>query len=388
MRKLLIQTQHGTINTPAFLPDATYGSIKAITFDDAKKAGINEIVTTTLHLENKIGSMKIKQFGGLHKFFNWNRPILTDSGGFQVYSLIHASKNKVNKITDAGCSFIDPETGSSRFLSPEISQIIQFNLGADIVTALDEPTNPNASVSFLTKSIKRNTEWAKRSKEQFLKLHDLTEADFNNPKIKRPLIGAVIQGGGEFKLREQSAKELIEIGFDMYNFGGVPLMKTEHWRNDRDRGFYHELLTKVAELIPEDKIRYAMGVGTPDDIIFCANKGWDIFDTVLPTRNARHGYLYVGKGKGDSSKRSNSDTKYNKESNYKKFENYDVLHITNKEYEFDEGPIDSACDCEACKTVSRAYLRHLLKINEPTGYRLTTIHNLRFYSKLMSTLRS
>lgn len=363
MRKRKIKTKHGTIQTPAFMPDATYGSIKSISFKDALEVGVKQIVTTTLHIENKAGSAYIQKFGGIHKFFGWNRPILTDSGGFQVFSLIHGAKNKtLNRITDAGCNFIDPDNGETRLLTPEISQIIQFRLGSDIVTALDEPTVRDAPESILRKGIARNTQWAKRSKQKFLELHNLTENDFNDPQIKRPLIGAVVQGGNNLDLRKISASELIEIGFDMYNFGGMPLHNKFSWKNNAEKGFHHELLAKVAELLPEDKIRYAMGVGTPDDIDFCVKAGWDIFDTVLPTRNARHGFLYVSKGTGDKS-----------------FKTYDVLHLKSKRYEFDESPIDPNCDCEACKTVSRAYLRHLIRIQEPAGFRLATMHNLEFF---------
>lgn len=370
MRKKEIKTRHGIIQTPAFMPDATYGSIRNVSFKDAKTARVEEIVTTTLHIENKIGSEYIREFGGIHKFFGWDRPILSDSGGFQVFSLIHAAKNKnLNKITDAGCSFVTPETGQTKFLSPEISQIIQHNLGSDIRTVLDEPTQRDAPRSVLKDSLRRNTEWAKRSKEKFLELHNLTECDFNNPEVERPLLGAVIQGGNDFNLRKQSVEELIEIDFDIYNFGGMPLHNSVSWKNDASKGFHHELLAKVAELIPEDKIRYAMGVGTPDDIEFCVNNGWDIFDTVLPTRNARHGFLYVTKGQGD-----------------KEFKAYDVLHLKSERYKFDEKPVDEHCDCKACQTVTRAYLRHLIRINEPAGYRLATIHNLRFYSKIMKQL--
>ena len=371
MRKKEIKTKHGVITTPAFMPDATYGSIKNVSFKDAEKAGVEAIVTTSLHIENKIGSEYIRKYGGIHKFFGWGKPILTDSGGFQVFSLIHAAKDKnLNKITDAGCSFANPETGQTKFLSPEISQIIQHNLNSDIRTVLDEPTVRDAPRSVLKDSLKRNTEWAKRSKEKFLELHELSESDFNDYKIERPLLGAVIQGGNDFSLRKQSTEELIEIGFDIYNFGGMPLHNSASWKNDASKGFHHELLSKVAELIPEDKIRYAMGVGTPDDIEFCVNSGWDIFDTVLPTRNARHGFLYVTKGQGD-----------------KEFKTFDVLHLKSERYKFDEGPIDVHCDCEACKSLSRAYLRHLIRIGEPAGFRLATIHNLHFYSSLMSQLK-
>ncbi len=370
MKKNIINTQHGKLKLPVFMPDATFGSIKSITFQDALEAKTKAIVTTTLHIENTLGSLYIKNYGGIHKFFNWTKPILSDSGGFQVFSLIHASKNKtLNKITDAGASFVDPATGKTKFLSPEISQIIQFNLKSDIVTALDEPTLRDAPLSILKKSIKRNTQWAKRSKKKFLELHGLSENDFNNPKIKRPLLGAVIQGGNNFQLREESAKQLIDIGFDMYNFGGMPLHNRHSWLNNAKKGFYHDLLEFAANLIPDNKLKYAMGVGTPDDITFCKKIGWQLFDTVIPTRNARHGLLYVPKGKGDSS-----------------FETYDTIHIRSKRYEFDDSPIDDICSCEACRTVSRSYLRHLIRINEPAGFRLATIHNLTFFNKIVNQI--
>ncbi len=363
-----IITEHGKLKTPVFMPDATFGAIRSISFKDAKKAKTRAIVTTTLHIENTITSQFIKKFGGIHKFFNWNEPILSDSGGFQVFSLIHASSNKnLNKITNAGASFVNPTNGQTKFLSPEISQIIQYNLKTDIVTALDEPTIRDAPLSVLKSSIQRNTLWAKRSKQKFLELHNLTENDFNNPKIKRPLIGAVIQGGNNLKLRKESAKQLLEIGFDMYNFGGMPLHNKNSWKNNAPKGFYHELLEEVAKLILDDKIKYAMGVGTPDDIDFCIKSGWDLFDTVLPTRNARHGLLYVSKGAGD-----------------KHFKNYDTIHIKSLRYKYDKSPIDHNCNCTACKNVSRSYLRHLIRIKEPSGFRLATIHNLTFFNNFVA----
>jgi queuine tRNA-ribosyltransferase len=190
-------------------------------------------------------------------------------------------------------------------------------------------------------------------------------------KIRRPLLVAVIQGGNNFELRKQSAEELQEIGFDIYGFGGLPLHNTFSWKNDAPSGFYHELLENVTGLVPKDSIKYGLGIGTPDDIAYCAHLGWDIFDTVLPTRNARHGLLYVSKGMGD-----------------KQHEEYDTLHIRTKGYEYEESPIAPSCDCEACRSISRAYLRYLLKINEPAGYRFASIHNLRFYSILMNRLQS
>jgi queuine tRNA-ribosyltransferase len=365
-----ISTLHGDILTPAFMPDATYGAIKAVSFADAKKAGVNEVVTTTLHLEQKLGSEYIRTQGGIHKFMNWDRPILTDSGGFQVFSLIHRRENKYNKISDAGCSFLDPLNGKYNLLTPETSQIIQHNLGSDIRVVLDEPVNHDGSVSQAREAVVRTTKWAKRSKEQFLKLLNLTEADFNNPEIKRPLLVAVIQGGNNFDLRRQSAEELQEIGFDIYGFGGLPIHNSKSWKNDAPTGFYHELLHFVGSLVYGDKPKYGLGIGTPDDLIYCSKLGWELFDTVLPTRNARHGHLYVSKGHGDEQKL-----------------NYDVVHLRTEQYAIDQGPVDPECDCECCQTVSRAYLRHLIRINESTGMRLASIHNLRFYSRVMETIR-
>ncbi|MBD3362491.1 tRNA-guanine transglycosylase [Candidatus Dojkabacteria bacterium] len=368
--KKFIHTNHGKIETPAFFPDATYGTIKALTWDDLEKTGTNQIVTTTLHLEQKRGSEYIDQMGGVHGFFGLNKPILSDSGGYQVFSLIYRRPGNKNAITDAGCSFIDPENGKYHFLSPEISQIIQFNLGTDIVTVLDVPVQHDAPTSQLKQAIKRNTQWAKRSKDKFLELHHLTEQDFNNPKIKRPLIGAVIQGGNNKDLRKQSAEELLSIGFDLYNFGGPPIHKEKDWRSNAPRGFHHEMLEYVSNLIPDDKIKYAMGVGSPDDMIFSTKVGWDIFDTVLPTRNGRHGYLYVSKGHGN-----------------KDFNNYSVLNIKGKRYKFSNKPVDPNCKCECCSTVTRAYLRHLIKINDAVGWRLASIHNLTYFQKTIDSIK-
>ncbi|MFQ5493400.1 MAG: tRNA-guanine transglycosylase [Candidatus Dojkabacteria bacterium] len=369
-RKLKLSTAHGTVNTPVFMPDATYGTIHNVSFKDAAAAGVREIVTTTLHIEQKLGSEYIRDFGGVHRFFGWNRPVLTDSGGFQVFSLIHRTKNKKNLITDAGASFQDFKTGDFNFLSPERSQLIQHNLGSDIRVVLDEPVIEDDSLSAIKKSVDRTTMWAEQSKQAFLKLLRLTKGDFDDPKIKRPMLTAVVQGANNFKERKRSAEALIEIGFDVYGFGGLPLRNKESWRTDAPEGFYHELIEYVASLLPEDKVRYGLGIGTPDDLEYAYNVGWDIFDSVLPTRNARHGYLYVHRGEGDTH-----------------YKIYDVLHIKTERYKFDEGPVDSKCDCECCSTVSRAYLRHLMRIGNGAGKRLATIHNLAFYSSVMDSLR-
>jgi queuine tRNA-ribosyltransferase len=296
-------------------------------------------------------------------------PILTDSGGYQVFSLIHRNQNKNNIITDAGCSFAATASGQFNFLSPEISQQIQDKIGSDIRVVLDEPVIEDSSEAALKSSVARTTAWAKRSKQEFLKLQGISERDFNDKKVKRPLLAAVVQGGNSFKYRQISAQQLAEIGFDIYGFGGLPLHSKKSWRNDAPQGFYHELITYVASILPYDKIRYGLGIGSPDNLDYAYKAGWDVFDCVLPTRNARHSFLYVHKGEGD-----------------KQYKTYDVLHIKNGMYKLDKGPIDKKCNCLTCREIDRAYLRYLLKTGNPTGFRYATIHNLYFYMQFMSTL--
>lgn len=366
LRKLDIHTAHGVIKTPAFLPDATYGAINSLSFTDAKSAGVEEIVTTTLHLELKLGSEYIEKYGGLHRFLNWDRPILTDSGGFQVFSLIHRKPNRYNYINDEAAHFKDYANGSVHSLSPESSQVIQHRLGSDIRVVLDEPLALNADNKMNLESVKRTTEWAKRSKTEFMKLHSLDDTAFNVPiffrNLRRPLLGAVVQGAGDYALRKRSAEELSAIGFDSYNFGGMPLKF--------DGSLDLELSEYLVRLLPEDKIRYAMGVGTPDDIVALAHMGWDLFDCVLPTRNARHGYLYVPLGEGDQD-----------------YKHYSVLHIKSERYKFSDVPVSTNTH-PALEGVSRAYLRHLIRTKEPAGFRLATLNNLHFYSNLLASLRS
>ncbi len=369
-RTWVINTAHGMISTPFFMPDATYGAVTALSTEDLVNSGTDCICTTTLHLEQLLGSEYMQRFGGLHKFMSWKGPILTDSGGFQVFSLINRQKSSKNVISDAGCSFTNPLEGSYNFLSPEISQVIQHRLGSDFRVVLDEPVIEDGSLAHIKESVKRTTIWAKRSKQAFLDLLKISEKEFDDPTIQRPLLTAVIQGGNNFKQREESAKQLIEIGFDVYGFGGVPVHDKHSWKNDAPTGFYQELIEFVAGLIPVDKIRYGLGIGNPDNLAFATAKGWDIFDCVLPTRNARHSFLYVHKGQGDAA-----------------YKTYDVLHIKTGKYKFDEGPIDADCDCETCKQISRAYLRFLLHTKNPTGYRYATIHNLRFFNQFMLNLK-
>lgn len=367
---MILNTPHGQLKLPVFMPDATYGSVKALDWQDVANTGTDAIVTTTLHLEQKMNSRYVKEMGGLHKIWKWQNPIVTDSGGFQVFSLIHSGKNKANAISEAGCSFVDFRDGSYHFLSPETSQQVQHNLGSDIRVVLDEPTPVDVSTSAETNAVARTTRWALRSKTEFMRLNNLTAEDFSSKDLVRPLLCSVVQGGNNFDLRTQSAKELLDIGFDIYGFGGAPLLKKTTWKeDDRSGSFYYELLSHVAELLPADVPKYALGVGSPDDIVYCLKAGWNMFDTVLPTRNARHGLLYVSVGNGD-----------------KDYQHYSSLHIKTEKYARDENPIDPNCDCHCCQTTSRAYLRYLLRIGEASGYRLASIHNLAFFQRVLATI--
>mgnify|MGYP000868636558 CR=1 FL=1 len=366
-----IKTKHGLITTPLFMPDATYGAVTAVSTQDLIDTNTEALCTTTLHLEQQLGSEYLEKFGGIHKLMSWGRPILTDSGGFQVFSLINRQKNSKNIISNAGCSFTNPLEGSFNFLSPEISQVIQHRIGSDIRVVLDEPVIGDGSLASINESVKRTTLWAKRSKKTFLVLHGLSEKDYDDPNIDRPLLAAVIQGGNNFQAREESAKQLIDIGFDIYSFGGIPVHDTHSWKNDAPTGFYQELIEFVANLIPVDKIRYGLGIGNPDNLAYAISKGWDIFDCVLPTRNARHSYLYVHKGQGDVA-----------------YKHYDVLHVKTNRYKFDNGPIDAECSCSTCKSISRAYLKYLLHTKNPTGYRYATIHNLQFFNDFIANIKT
>lgn len=361
MRRLKIQTVHGVIETPAFMPDATYGSVKCLSFEDVKECGINEIVTNTLHLFVRPGNKFIKRFGGLHKFFNWNRPIFTDSGGYQVFTWIHIAKS--GNLSPKGASFKSPKDGKKYMLTPEKSQRIQHDLGSDIRIALDDCIHIERDNNYNTRSVELTTTWAKKAKLEFLNLLQITPRDFDqNAKFKRPLIFGVIQGGNSKEMRKKSSDELQEIGFDGYNFGGYPI--------DTDGNLYEEITEYTASLLPENKPRYAMGLGTPDQIVKCVQMGWDLFDCVLPTRNARHGSLIVTKGTGEP-----------------KGKYYDEIHIKSSKYQFDDSPLDPTCKCEACSNYSRAYIRHLIQIEETSGMRLCTIHNLAFYAGFMKNLR-
>ncbi len=324
----------GTIETPAFMPVGTYGSVKSMKPEELKELGAEIILGNTFHLMLRPGTEVIQQHGDLHDFMNWNKPILTDSGGFQVFSLA-----KMRKITEQGVHFRSPVDGAKLLLSPELSMQIQRELGSDIVMIFDECTPYPASRYEARESMELSLRWAKRSKQ----------AHGDNPSA---LFG-IVQGGMYEDLREISARQLVEIGFNGYAIGGLSVGEP---KQERDK-----VLETTTPLLPEHKPRYLMGVGKPEDIIESVKRGIDMFDCVIPTRNARNGYIFTRHGK---------------------------LNIRNSRYRLDVSPIDEQCGCYTCQHYSRAYLRHLDKCNEMLGAHLNTIHNLYYYQELMRDIRN
>ena len=334
-RRGVVHTPHGDIQTPIFMPVGTQATVKAMTPDELKdmvKAQI--ILSNTYHLFLRPGHNLVKEAGGLHKFMNWDRPILTDSGGFQVFSL-----GPLRKITEEGVEFRSHLDGSKKYISPEISMEIQEALGSDIMMAFDECCPYPSTYEYTKKSMERTTRWAKRGKEY----HTTTD--------KQGLFG-IIQGGFYKDLREQSAKELIELDFPGYAIGGISV--------GEPKPEFLDILRYTTPLMPENKPRYLMGVGTPDYLIEAALAGIDMCDCVLPTRIARHGTAMTANGK---------------------------VVVRNATYERDFTPLDPECDCYTCKNYTRAYIRHLLNTKEILGIRLLSIHNLRFLTKLMERVR-
>ncbi|MGA7296884.1 MAG: tRNA guanosine(34) transglycosylase Tgt [Rhodanobacteraceae bacterium] len=326
----------GSIQTPAFMPVGTYGTVKAMTPRDLDEIGADIILGNTFHLFLRPGLDVIGEFGGLHRFCGWDKPILTDSGGFQVFSLAHK-----RKISEQGVEFASPVDGSRVFLSPEESMRIQTVLDSDIAMIFDECTPYPASESEARDSMELSLRWAERSRRAFD-----TQGNPNN------LFG-IVQGGVHEPLRRRSAAGLVDIGFDGYAVGGLAVGEPEEERN--------RMLDFTVPLLPEEQPRYLMGVGRPEDIVAAVCRGIDMFDCVMPTRNARNGFLFTASG---------------------------TLRIRNARFAQDTRVIEEGCDCYTCtRGFSRAYLRHLDRCNEILGCQLATIHNLRHYQRLMAGLR-
>ncbi len=324
----------GTIETPAFMPVGTYGTVKAMTPEELKGIGAEIILGNTFHLMLRPGTEIVRLHGDLHEFMHWDKPILTDSGGFQVFSLA-----EMRKISEEGVRFQSPVDGRKILMTPESSMQVQRELGSDIVMIFDECTPYPATYEQAHDSMQLSLRWAKRSKD----------AHADNPSA---LFG-IVQGGMYEPLRKISAHGLLEIGFDGYAIGGLSVGEP---KDERDK-----VLEATLPELPSDKPRYLMGVGKPEDIVEAVKRGIDMFDCVIPTRNARNGFLFT---------------------------RYGTLKIRNSQYQHDTRPIDEKCGCYTCQHYSRAYLRHLDKCGEILGARLNTIHNLYYYQELMRDIRA
>ena len=330
-----ITLSRGQVNTPAFMPVGTYGAIKAMTIDEVKNLGAEIILGNTFHLSITPSIEIIEAHGDLHNFINWQGPILTDSGGFQVFSL-----GEVRKITEKGVFFRSPKDGSKIFMGPEESMQIQQKLGSDIVMIFDECTPYSSEKSVVDQSMQLSLRWAKRSQNEHQRLNNSNQ-----------LFG-IVQGGMHEDLRLQSIESLVEMNFDGYAIGGLSVGEPKEEMT--------RILNYLPEKMPTNKPRYLMGVGTPSDLVEGVSQGIDMFDCVMPTRNARNGYLFTSVG---------------------------VIKIRNAKYKKDTKPLDQNCACSTCLDYSRAYLHHLQKTNEIIGSRLNTLHNLHYYLELMRSMR-
>ena len=337
------ETVHGTIQTPVFMNVGTVGAIKgAVSTDDLRTIGTQVELSNTYHLHVRTGDKLIKQFGGLHKFMGWDKPILTDSGGFQVFSL-----SGLRKIKEEGVYFQSHIDGHHIFMGPEESMQIQSNLGSTIAMAFDECPSSRADSTYIQNSVDRTTRWLERCKKKMQELNSLP--DTVNP---HQMLFGINQGGVFADIRIEHAKRISELDLDGYAVGGLAVGETH------DEMYY--ILDEVVPYLPENKPTYLMGVGTPANIIEAVDRGIDFFDCVYPSRNGRHGHVYTHHGK---------------------------LNLFNKKFELDPRPIEEGCQCPACRTYSRAYIRHLLKAKEMLGMRLCVLHNLYFYNHLMEEIR-
>ena len=338
-----VETVHGSIETPVFMNVGTVAAIKgAVSTDDLREIGTQVELSNTYHLHVRTGDELIKQFGGLHKFMNWDRPILTDSGGFQVFSLAG-----LRKIKEEGVTFNSHIDGHRIFMGPEESMQIQSHLASTIAMAFDECPPALAEKSYVVNSVARTTRWLERCQKEMARLN-MQEDTIN----KEQLLFAINQGAVYDDIRIDHAKRISEMNLDGYAVGGLAVGETHEQ-------MYH-VLDRVVPYLPGEKPVYLMGVGTPANILEAVDRGVDFFDCVYPTRNGRHGNAYTNQGK---------------------------INLFNKKYELDERPIEEGCRCPACRSYSRAYIRHLLKAGEMLGMRLCVLHNLYFYNTMMSEIR-
>ncbi len=351
-----LRTAHGIIHGPFFMTIATRGAVKNVSVDEMKHLGAEIILSNTYHLLLRPGVALMKKYNGLHNFMNWNGPILTDSGGYQVFSL-----GKHRKITEQGVRFNDPQNGNSYFLSPESAIRIQNIIGSDIMMSLDECPPYPASESYAKESLMRTTRWAMRCKKEIAKIKK------NNTKARKRLLFGIIQGSVYENLRKESARAITKLNLDGYAIGGVAV--------GEPREAMKQVLHWVIPILPENKPRYLMGLGKPDEIVYATKEGIDMFDCVIPTREARHGRLYIWDEKVTLQS-------WLKNPNKKNF--YYTIDIGKSKFSQDLSPINK----DGLAMYSKAYLHHLFRTNEGLGLRLASLHNISFYLELMKKIRS
>lgn len=328
-----LKTPHGEVETPIFMPVGTNATVKAMTPEDLLEVKAQIILANTYHLYLRPGHRLVEQMGGLHRFMNWDKPILTDSGGFQVFSL-----GELRKISEEGVKFQSHLDGSYHMLTPELATNIQEALGADVIMCFDECPPATADYHYVSRSLELTTRWARRCKDA-------------HTRVGQQLFG-IVQGGMHYDLRARSVEDLCSIGFDGYALGGLSV--------GEEKEQMYGVMECCSTLLPQDSPRYIMGIGSPEDLVEAVWHGYDMFDCVMPTRNARNGMLFTSQGR---------------------------VNIKAKIYEDDAGPLDPACSCKVCKNYSRAYLRHLYRSGEILSSQLNTYHNLHFYLDLMRRIR-
>jgi queuine tRNA-ribosyltransferase len=352
----LLHTPHGIVETPVFMPVGTAGTVKGMTQAQLEELGVQILLANTYHLYLRPGHEIIRELGGLHRFMAWPRPILTDSGGFQVMSL-----KALGRVTEDGVWFKSHLDGSSHFLSPERAVEVQVALGADIIMTLDECVEYPASREALHRAVKLTGRWAGRAKQKLSAISSQPSASQDppspqspapSPQPLAPVLFGIVQGGVDKDLRRESAEGLLELDFEGYAVGGLSV--------GEPKAEMYEVAESTAQLLPRNRPRYLMGVGTPEDLVECVARGFDMFDCVMPTRNARNGGVFTSQGR---------------------------VIIKNAKYARDESPLDPACECPVCRRYSRSYIRHLFLAGEMLGAILSTQHNLHFYIDRMRKIR-
>ncbi len=354
-----ILTAHGELGLPSFLPDATRGIVRFVDSGDLRASRVEALVVNTLHLSSQPGISAVKRAGGIHRFMGWSGPVVSDSGGFQVLSLAQQSPDLV-RVTSRGFQYRRDRKDKKHILTPEKCIQQQFDLGSDIMFCLDYCTHPDAPQETQLQSVELTIEWAKRCREEYDRRMQ------RHPGGARPLLFAVVQGGPSRDLRARCAESLQNLGFDGYGFGGWPI--------DDDGGLV-EMVGYVAALLPAESPKHGLGIGKPENLAAAYRFGYRTFDCVLPTRDARHGRVYVFEPEWTGVWTVGRPP-------------YSYVYIKDEDHIADSRPLERGCDCVACQHYSRGYIQHLFHINDPTGARLATIHNLRFFTRLVDALRA